>query len=124
MPQVKINGIELYYELHGPEDGEVLVLSNGILMSTASWGLQTPILSKRYRVLLYDCRGMWKSEHPKGPYTMELHAEDLAALLDELNDCKSTYCRNFLWRRSEHGICSEISGHAPSPFSWLRLLAN
>jgi 3-oxoadipate enol-lactonase len=85
MPTIQVNGVELYYELHGPEDGEVLVLSNGILMSTASWGLQTPALAKHYRVLLYDCRGMWKSEHPSGPYTMELHADDLAALLDALN---------------------------------------
>jgi 3-oxoadipate enol-lactonase len=82
MPTLQVNGVELYYELHGPEDAEVLVLSNGILMSTASWGLQTPVLAQRYRLLLYDCRGMWRSEHPKGPYTMDLHADDLAALLD------------------------------------------
>jgi 3-oxoadipate enol-lactonase len=85
MPTLQVNGTELYYELHGPEDAEVLVLSNGVLMSTASWGLQTPVLAKHYRVLLYDCRGMWKSAHPKGPYTMELHADDLAALLDALH---------------------------------------
>jgi hypothetical protein len=24
MPKIAVNGIELYYELHGPEDGEVL----------------------------------------------------------------------------------------------------
>jgi 3-oxoadipate enol-lactonase len=82
MPYAQVNGIELYYELHGPEDGDVLVLSNGVLMSTASWGLQTPVLSRHYRVLLYDCRGMWKSQHPPGPYSMELHADDLAGLLD------------------------------------------
>jgi len=85
MPTIPVNGTELYYELHGPEDAEVLVLSNGVLMSTASWGLQTPVLAKHYRVVLYDCRGMWKSAHPKGPYTMELHADDLAALLDALH---------------------------------------
>lgn len=85
MPTLPVNGTELYYELHGPEDAEVLVLSNGVLMSTASWGLQTPVLAKHYRLLLYDCRGMWKSAHPKGPYTMELHADDLAALLDALH---------------------------------------
>ncbi|MEW6178921.1 MAG: alpha/beta fold hydrolase [Chloroflexota bacterium] len=84
MSSLKVNGVELYYELHGPQDGEVLVLSNGILMSTASWAYQTPVLSKDYRVLLYDCRGMWRSEHPKGPYSMEMHADDLAALLDAL----------------------------------------
>lgn len=85
MPTLPVNCTELYYELHGPEDAEVLVLSNGVLMSTASWGLQTPVLAQHYRVLLYDCRGMWKSAHPKGPYTMELHADDLAALLDALH---------------------------------------
>lgn len=85
MPTVKANGVELYYELHGPEDGDVVVLSNGIFMSTASWGLQTPVLSKKLRVLLYDCRGMWRSEHPRGPYSMEQHADDLAALLDALS---------------------------------------
>lgn len=85
MPTIQVNGVELYYELHGPEDAEVLVLSNGILMSTASWGFQTPVLAQHYRLLLYDCRGMWRSEHPSGPYTMELHADDLAALLDALH---------------------------------------
>ena len=82
MATVKANGIELYYELHGPEDAEVLVLSNGVLMSTASWAFQTPVLSKHHQLLLYDCRGMWQSDHPPGPYSMEMHADDLAALLD------------------------------------------
>ncbi|NTV37945.1 MAG: alpha/beta fold hydrolase [Anaerolineales bacterium] len=85
MPNIRVNGTELYYELHGPEDADVVVLSNGVLMSTASWGLQTPVLAKHQRVLLYDCRGMWRSEHPKGPYTMELHADDLAGLLEALH---------------------------------------
>ncbi len=84
MPRVEANGTYLYYELHGPEDADLLVLSNGVLMSTASWAFQTPVLSKHYRLLLYDCRGMWQSDHPPGPYSMELHADDLAALLDAL----------------------------------------
>ncbi len=85
MPRIRVRDVTLYYELHGPEEGEVLVLSNGILMSTASWAFQTPVLSRHYRLLLYDCRGMWQSDHPPGPYTMEQHADDLAGLLDVLN---------------------------------------
>ncbi len=84
MPYAQINGIQLYYELHGPENAEVIVLSNGVLMSTASWAYQTTELAKHFRVLLYDCRGMWKSDHPKEDYSMELHADDLAGLLDDL----------------------------------------
>jgi len=84
MPKIKVNDINLYYELSGPEEGPVLVLSNGIMMSTASWGLQKATLEKYFQVLLYDCRGMWQSDHPKGPYSMEQHAEDLAGLLEAL----------------------------------------
>lgn len=85
MPKIQVNGINLYYELKGPEDGEVLVLSNGIMMSTASWAYQVPVLSEHMQVLLYDCRGMWQSDHPAGPYSMEQHVEDLAALLKALD---------------------------------------
>lgn len=84
MPKATVNGIQLYYELHGPEDADVLVLSNGIMMATASWMMQTSVISKHMRVLLYDCRGMWQSDHPEEPYTMEEHADDLAGLLDHL----------------------------------------
>jgi 3-oxoadipate enol-lactonase len=84
MPKITANGVELYYELHGPEGADVLVLSNGILMSTGSWGYQVPVFSRFLRVLLYDCRGMWQSAHPAGPYSMEQHADDLACLLDVL----------------------------------------
>ena len=85
MSTIQANGIQLYYEQHGwDKPGEVLALSNGILMSTASWAYQTPVLSQHCRLLLYDCRGMWQSEHPSGPYSMAQHADDLAALLDAL----------------------------------------
>jgi len=85
MPDIVANGCRFYYELDGPGDADVLVLSNGILMSTASWGYQVPIFSRCYRVLRYDCRGQWQSDHPAGPYAMTLHADDLAALLDALD---------------------------------------
>jgi 3-oxoadipate enol-lactonase len=84
MPLVKVNDIQLYYELHGPENADVIVLSNGIFMSTASWGYQLTEFKKHFRVLLYDCRGMWQSDHPAGPYSMEQHADDLAGLMDAL----------------------------------------
>jgi 3-oxoadipate enol-lactonase len=84
MPKIGVNGIELYYELSGPEGAPVLVLSNGIMMSTASWAFQNTVLNQHLRVLLYDCRGMWKSDHPEGSYSMEEHADDLAGLLEAL----------------------------------------
>jgi 3-oxoadipate enol-lactonase len=85
MPKIVTNGIEIYYELHGQDKSPVLVLNNGILMNAASsWAFQTETLARHYHVLQYDCRGQGQSEHPQEPYTMELHADDLAALLSTL----------------------------------------
>jgi pimeloyl-ACP methyl ester carboxylesterase len=85
MPKIQVNDIHLYYEISGPENAPVVVFSNGIMMSTASWAYQTSVLNRHLRVLTYDCRGMWQSDHPQGPYSMEQHAEDLAGLLDALD---------------------------------------
>lgn len=89
MPNIQSNGVNLYFELHGPDDAEVMVLSNGIFMSTASWINQLTVLKEHFRVLLYDCRGMWQSDHPVGPYSMEQHADDLAGLLNALGISKA-----------------------------------
>lgn len=86
MPTKIVNGIHIYYELHGEESKPVLVLNNGIIMNAAtSWIFQTEALSAEYRVLQYDCRGQGQSDHPDAPYSMEQHAQDLAGLLDALN---------------------------------------
>jgi pimeloyl-ACP methyl ester carboxylesterase len=86
MPKTEANGIEFYYELHGPEDAPVLVLNNGIIMNAAtSWVFQTKALSKFRRVLQYDCRGQGQSDHPEEEYSMSQHSDDLSALLDALN---------------------------------------
>lgn len=85
MAKVDVNGINLYYELHGPEDAPVLVLNNGIIMNAASsWAYQTKTLSAVYRVLQYDCRGQGQSDHPVEEYSMSQHAKDLSVLLEAL----------------------------------------
>lgn len=84
MTKLRVNGVELFHQFHGPEDGEPLILNNGVFMNTTSWAFQLPALAQRYRVLTYDMRGQGQSEHPAGPYSLEQHAEDLVALMDAL----------------------------------------
>lgn len=84
MPYAEVNGIRLYYELHGPEAGPPVVFINGLLMDTTGWGLQLPSFARHFRVLLYDCRGQGRSDAPPGPYLPQQHAADLVALLDAL----------------------------------------
>ena len=84
MPHLRVNGVNLYYEFHGPGDGELLILNNGVFMNTASWAFQLADLARRYRVLTYDMRGQGQSEHPDEAYSLQQHGEDLAALMEAL----------------------------------------
>ena len=81
MATMKVNGIELYYDVQGPERAPVVVLNNGILDDTTSWTNQLASLKQNFRVVVYDQRGQGLSAHPPGPYTFEQHADDLAGLL-------------------------------------------
>ena len=82
MPIEKINGIHIYYEIHG--NGQPIVLANGIFMNTSSWFSQTPIFSKHFKVITYDMRGQGQSDKPKGEYSFDLHVEDQKKLLEHL----------------------------------------
>jgi len=82
MPYADANGVKIYYELYGK--GETVIFLNGILANTLNWMNQVPFFSKRFQVLLLDFRGQGKSEKPIMKYPMEIHAEDLKALMDYL----------------------------------------
>jgi len=80
--KIKANGVELYYEMTGA--GPHLVLIEGLGVSTWIWEKQVSALSKHFTTMVYDNRGVGKSEKPAGPYSISLMADDLAALLDSL----------------------------------------
>lgn len=81
MPQIHLNGVDLFYELKG-EGEEVIAFLNGVAMSTDSWILQTAYFAKEQRVLLHDFRGQGKSSLTPAQFTFEQHARDLKVLLD------------------------------------------
>jgi len=82
VPIAKVGDINIYYEIHGK--GEPLVLIYGYAGHAGLWFRQIPILSKKYRVIAFDNRGMGRSDKPDIPYTMAMMAEDVAGLLDVL----------------------------------------
>jgi 3-oxoadipate enol-lactonase len=52
--------------------------------AAAIWKRQIPELAREFRVIAYDLRGSGRSEVTPGPYTIELLADDLHALVDAL----------------------------------------
>ena len=82
MTILAVNGIDLNYRLEGPDDGELIVLVNGLADDLLTWEAQAPAFLKAgYRVLRYDNRGIGNSSRPHGPYTSEMMADDLYGLL-------------------------------------------
>ena len=82
MARASVNGVELYYEVHGT--GPVLLLIPGLGADTRLFAGIVPPLARTCQVVSFDPRGAGRSEKPPGPYTIEQMADDAARLLDAL----------------------------------------
>jgi pimeloyl-ACP methyl ester carboxylesterase len=82
MPTTLVNGVELFYDVHG--NGEPLVLLHGLGASSQDWEHQVPDFSRHYQVITPDLRGFGRSAKPLGPYSVVQFSADMLALLDDL----------------------------------------
>jgi len=75
----------LWFEWHGPPEGEVLILSPGLGGAGSYWAPNLAALSRDHRVLVYDHRGTGRSGPlSDGPVSVASMAADVRALMDEL----------------------------------------
>jgi pimeloyl-ACP methyl ester carboxylesterase len=76
------NSGPLYYEVTG--DGPPLVFISGWAMSCECWRPAVAMLKHRHRCLIYDARGVGRSQPSSinASFTLEDHAEDLHAILE------------------------------------------
>ncbi|HEX2928169.1 MAG TPA: alpha/beta fold hydrolase [Candidatus Binatia bacterium] len=83
MPTAKIGDIEIYYEEQGR--GEAVLLAPPSWWPCDTWKVGVvPFLSKRFRTIIFDCRGTGYSSKPDHGYTIEQFAKDCAGLLEQL----------------------------------------
>ena len=75
-------GVRLYYELTGPDDGAVILQFGGGLFGRHNFGLVNDGFRARFRLLSFDARGYGASSKPREGYTIEAWAADGVALLD------------------------------------------
>jgi len=83
MPIVRVNDIDMYYEIHG--EGEPLVLIAGLNSDHKLYRSILPRLAANYQVIVFDNRGVGQSSKPDIPYSIEMMADDTAGLLDALD---------------------------------------
>jgi pimeloyl-ACP methyl ester carboxylesterase len=86
VPYVSIaEGVDLYYELTGPEDGPVIIQFGGGLFGRHNFGLVNDGMRENgFRLLAFDARGYGASSCPREKYTIEGWAEDGAKLVKAL----------------------------------------
>jgi pimeloyl-ACP methyl ester carboxylesterase len=82
MPYVKVNDIQMYYEIHG--DGVPLVLIVGLGTDISEWDGIIHWLAEKYQVLAFDNRGVGRTDKPDIAYSIEMMADDTAGLLQTL----------------------------------------
>jgi pimeloyl-ACP methyl ester carboxylesterase len=78
-----VNGIRMFYAVFG--QGSPVLLLHGGLANSNYWGGIIPILVRNhYEVIVTDSRGHGRSTRTAEPYSYELMASDVLALLDYL----------------------------------------
>ncbi|HAT8179280.1 TPA: alpha/beta fold hydrolase [Legionella pneumophila] len=82
MATVKINGVDIYYELYG--QGKPLVLIAGYCCDHTFWNAMLPELSEEFQVLIFDNRGIGQTKDNGELFTLEAQADDIMAFLDQL----------------------------------------
>jgi len=80
---VEHDGARIWYADYGV--GSPVFLLHGGLGNSGNWGYQVPALVKAgYRVIVIDSRGHGRSTRDEQPYSYDLMASDLSAVMDRL----------------------------------------
>jgi len=80
--RVAVNGVELYYEVHG--EGSPLVMLHGGVNPSDFFGAPLAEMAKTHKVLAVHMRGHGFSTDADAPWSSEQMADDVDALLGEL----------------------------------------
>ncbi len=92
MPEARINGVQLHYEVNG--SGIPLVFVHEFAGDSRSWDPQVRFFARRYQVITYNARGYPPSEVPEGQdaYSQDIAVEDLHGLVRHLSLPPAHFC--------------------------------
>ena len=84
MPNLHINGLNLYYERAGSGPPLLFISGTGGDLRNQPNVFASP-LAKAFDLVAYDQRGLGRTDKPDVPYSMADYADDAAALMDHLS---------------------------------------
>jgi pimeloyl-ACP methyl ester carboxylesterase len=85
--RVKVNGMQMYYEVSGR--GDPLVVLHGAYMNIPAMGAIIPRLAKTHRVYAVELQGHGRTTDIDRPITYQNLADDVAAFMDSLGIAKT-----------------------------------
>jgi len=86
---VENDGARIWYATYG--SGSPVILLHGGLGHSGNWGYQvSAVVSQGYRAILIDSRGHGRSTRDVRPYSYDLMASDVEAVMNSLNLEKAT----------------------------------
>lgn len=125
MPVVRVNGVDLAFEVHGAA-GPPLVLSHGSWGDRRGWAAVVPGLARVCRVVTWDRRGHGESSDLPGQGTREQDSDDLAGLIEALGIAPAHIAGNSFGGSISLGLAARrpdlfgsISVHEPPVFDVL-----
>ena len=87
---IEHDGARIWYAAYG--SGSPVILLHGGLGHSGNWGYQVPALVESgYRAILLDSRGHGRSTRDERPYSYELMAADVLAVMDSLSIEKASF---------------------------------
>jgi pimeloyl-ACP methyl ester carboxylesterase len=82
VPYAQVDDIKMFYEVHG--SGTPVVLIPGLGSNTRFFAGLARKLAERRQVIVLDPRGAGRSDKPRGDYSIEQMAQDVAGLMATL----------------------------------------
>ncbi|HZM72660.1 MAG TPA: alpha/beta hydrolase [Candidatus Polarisedimenticolia bacterium] len=79
--RVEANGVDTFYEVDGPDDGDPVVMLHGGFVSNESWASQRAALAERYHLYLPERRAHGHTPDVPGPLGFDVQAEDTIAFM-------------------------------------------
>ena len=81
---IEHDSARIWYASYG--SGSPVILLHGGLGHSGNWGYQIPVLiNNGYRAIVIDSRGHGRSTRDERPYSYELMASDVSAVMDKLS---------------------------------------
>lgn len=87
----EVNGINMYYELHGDKGAYLVLIHGGGSTIGTTFGKILPLLADHYRVIAIELQAHGHTGDRDAPESFEQDADDAAALLNHLHIAKASF---------------------------------